>query len=151
MESTTHRINLECDQPMSKAIILFDGVCNLCTWSVQFILHRDPQGYFQFAALQSSIAQKMLDRYEYATSTFESVVLVENQKVYRSSEAALRIARHLKGGWAYLGLLRIFPRGLREWVYTWIATHRYQWFGQRLSCMTPTPDIQARFLDTPNA
>jgi predicted DCC family thiol-disulfide oxidoreductase YuxK len=133
---------------MSHAIILFDGVCTLCTWSVQFILRRDPIGYFQFAALQSPIGQRLLTRHGSSTTSYDSVVLIENRVVYTSSNAALRIVRHLKGAWPVLSLLLIVPRGLRDWLYTWIATHRYRWFGQTESCMIAAPGIKDRFLDS---
>jgi predicted DCC family thiol-disulfide oxidoreductase YuxK len=133
---------------MPNAIILFDGVCTLCTWSVQFILRRDPTGYFQFAALQSPTGQRLLTQHGYSTTAYDSVLLIENHLVYTASDAALRIARHLSGAWPVLTLLLMVPRGLRNRLYSWIATHRYRWFGQRESCMIATPGIKDRFLDS---
>ena len=135
---------------MPNTVILFDGVCTLCTWSVQFILRRDPGGYFQFAALQSPIGQELLQSFGYSTVSYDSVVLIENHMVFTASDAALRIAAHLNGAWPILSLLLIVPRGLRDWFYMQIATHRYRWFGQTESCMIAAPGIKARFLDSEN-
>jgi predicted DCC family thiol-disulfide oxidoreductase YuxK len=84
---------------MTRAVVLFDGVCSLCTWSVQFILRRDPNGYFRFAALQSPIGQQLLSRHELSAAAYASIVLIEQHTAYTSSDAALHIARHLHGAW----------------------------------------------------
>ncbi|MBK9940537.1 MAG: thiol-disulfide oxidoreductase DCC family protein [Kouleothrix sp.] len=134
--------------PMSNADILFDGVCTLCTWSVQFILRRDPVGYFQFAALQSPTGQRLLTSHGCSATSDDRVVLIENHTVYTASDAALRITRQLKGAWPVLSLLLIVPKGLRDGIYSWIATHRYRWFGRTERCMIAAPGIRDRFLDS---
>ena len=132
---------------MTSAVVLFDGVCSLCTWSVQFILRRDPKGYFRFAALQSPIGQQLLSTHGLSAAPYASIVLIEQQTVYTASDATLRIARHLRGAWPCLSILMVVPRGLRDRIYQWIAAHRYYWFGQTESCMIAAPGVRERFLD----
>jgi predicted DCC family thiol-disulfide oxidoreductase YuxK len=129
------------------AIILFDGVCNLCNGSVQFIIRHDPRAHFHFAALQSAEAQQLLADAGYNGADLSSVVLLEDGKVYERSAAALRIARNLSGGWKLLTSLVIVPRPIRDLVYNWIARNRYSWFGKRDECMIPTPELRNRFID----
>lgn len=134
-------------QPSAKAIVLFDGVCNLCNGAVNFIIDRDPAGYFQFAALQSDVAGDLLRTHQLPPTFLNSIVLVEDGQVYTHSDAAVRIARHLKGlSWLYA--FRWLPRRFRDALYTWIAHNRYRWFGTTDACRLPTPDLQARFLST---
>src|SRR5262245_44838144 len=96
------------------AVVLFDGVCNLCTGSVQFILKRDPKAYFRFASLQSPAGQRLLNAYVLPAQSLESVILIEDQRLYKRSDAALRIARHLSGLWPLLTLLLFIPRPIRD-------------------------------------
>jgi predicted DCC family thiol-disulfide oxidoreductase YuxK len=128
--------------------ILFDGVCNLCNSFVQFVIRHDKRGYFHFAALQSAAAATLLSQYGQPMPTPEpdSVLLVENGRVYMHSEAALRIAAQLGGRWRVLALVRVLPRSLRDAVYRWVARNRYRWFGRQESCMLPTPELKTRFL-----
>ncbi|HMB91714.1 MAG TPA: thiol-disulfide oxidoreductase DCC family protein [Rhodothermales bacterium] len=128
------------------ALILFDGVCNLCNSSVNFIIDRDPEGYFKFAALQDEAAQPILDRYGLSADYTDSIVLIEDGQCYRQSDAALRVARHLRGAWPVLHNLVLLPRPLRDALYDWIARNRYRWFGKRDTCRIPTPELRARFL-----
>ncbi|WP_456426834.1 thiol-disulfide oxidoreductase DCC family protein [Rhodocaloribacter sp.] len=132
--------------PEHHAFVLFDGVCNLCNGSVNFIIDRDPNGYFRFASLQSEEAEAILRRAGISGASLESIVLVEGERVYRRSDAVLRIARKLKGGWPALALFSFVPRPIRDWVYDWIARNRYRWFGKRDTCRIPTPELRSRFL-----
>lgn len=132
-------------------IIFFDGVCNLCNGAVNFIIDRDANGYFRFAPLQSTVANRLLrDRSVSVQDDGDprSLVLVESGEIYVRSTAALRIARRLDGPWPLLYGAIILPRPLRDALYDWIATCRYSWFGRRSQCRRPTPDVQERFLDT---
>ena len=124
-------------------IILFDGVCNLCSGAVQFILDRDPRGRFRFASLQSGAARRLLG----GESLPESIVLIEEGKTSRRSTAALRIARRLRFPWPLLYAFIVVPRPLRDFVYNWIARNRYRWFGRRETCLVPAPDLRNRFLE----
>lgn len=128
------------------AIVLFDGVCNLCDQTVQFIINHDPKGYYKFAPLQTELAQALLQKYQLEDKYLERVVLVEKGKAYTYSTAVLRITRKLSGLWPLLYGLIIVPKFIRDGVYKWVAKNRYQWFGQKESCALPTPENRARFL-----
>jgi predicted DCC family thiol-disulfide oxidoreductase YuxK len=129
------------------AIILFDGVCNFCNASVQFILKRDPKGYFQFASQQSEAGQKLMKRYGLDREKNDSIFLIEGGEAYSHSTAAIRIAKHLKGSWKLLYNLIYIPRFLRDFGYDLIAKYRYRIFGKRESCMVPKPEWKERFLE----
>jgi predicted DCC family thiol-disulfide oxidoreductase YuxK len=129
------------------ALVLFDGVCNLCNGTVNFIIDHDPDGYFRFAPLQSDEAQERLAGTDAAGADLDTIVLVEDGTAYVRSTAALRIARRLTAPWPLLSLFLAVPRPLRDAVYDWIATHRYDWFGRRDQCRLPTPALKDRFLE----
>src|SRR4051812_20712440 len=128
-------------------VVLFDGVCNLCNASVQLIIDRDPAAHFRFASLQSDVGQQLLAQVGAPPETPDSVLLVENGKLYIESEAALRIARHLRGPLRLTWVLLAVPHQLRDPAYRFIARNRYRWFGKSESCRVPTPELRARFLD----
>lgn len=132
--------------PAPGPIILFDGVCNLCSASVQFIIRNDKKGLFRFASLQSESGKHLLEQFG-LKGDMGSVVLLENRKVYQYSTAALRIARRLDGGWPLLYGLMIVPPFIRNGVYRFIAKNRYRWFGQKQACWVPAPALQSRFLE----
>ena len=127
-------------------VVLFDGVCNLCNGSVQFILKRDPRGRFRFASLQSEAGRSLMAEHGLDPDVLSSVVLVEDGRAWQESSAALRIARHLPGGWKLLRVFTVIPRPLRDAVYRWIARNRYRWFGKTETCWLPTPELRERFL-----
>jgi predicted DCC family thiol-disulfide oxidoreductase YuxK len=132
------------------AVVLFDGVCNLCNGLVQFVIPRDPDGYFQFAALNSEAAARVLStaRHErHGGPLVDSIVLVEDGVVYVRSAAALRLARRLGFPWALGYGLMIVPRPVRDAIYDLVARRRYRWFGRRETCMVPGSGIRDRFLD----
>jgi predicted DCC family thiol-disulfide oxidoreductase YuxK len=137
-----------------RAIILFDGVCNLCNGFVNFVIDRDPEEVFRFAALQSEAAKTLLQAHgvtvdaDAPENLLQSVILIENEQVYRRSTAALRIARHLALPWPLLYGLIAVPTPIRDAIYDRIAARRYAWFGQRDQCRVPTPDLRDRFLDS---
>src|SRR5262249_9133863 len=123
----------------------FDGVCNLCHAGVQFILKRDPQAKFRFAALQSAPAQNFLAVHP-IKSAGDTMILVEGERVSTESTAALRIARYLKWPWPLLYAGILLPRCLRDPIYRWVARNRYGWFGKREECWLPAPEFAGRFL-----
>lgn len=127
-------------------IILFDGVCNLCDSSVQFIIKRDPEGKFKFASLQSGIGQELLKKHG-LKSTINSFVLIENGKVYVKSGAAIRISKQLYGLWKMSTVFLVIPPFIRDSLYSVIAKNRYKWFGKKESCLLPSPEWKNRFLD----
>ena len=128
------------------AIVLFDGVCNLCNGFVQFVVQRDRHGEFQFASLGSDAAGRVLKEASSPDPLPDSIVLVEGHRVFTRSDAALRIARRLAFPWPLTYVLVLVPRPLRDWVYDLVARHRYAWFGRRDRCMVPGPRLRQRFL-----
>jgi predicted DCC family thiol-disulfide oxidoreductase YuxK len=128
-------------------VLLFDGVCNLCTGVVTFVVPRDPDGRIRFASLQSDAGRRLLEGCGFSPDDRSTVVLVEGDDCYTKSSAAIRVARHLGMPYAALAILVVVPRPIRDAVYDVVAANRYDWFGQRDSCMVPTADVSDRFLD----
>lgn len=128
------------------SIILFDGECNFCDASVQFIIQRDQKKQFKFASLQGKAGQKLINKYN-SPKNIDSLILLENNKVYYKSTAALRIAKQLKGMWKLLYIFLLVPPKIRDALYDIIAKNRYKWFGKKDSCMLPSPEMRSRFLD----
>jgi predicted DCC family thiol-disulfide oxidoreductase YuxK len=129
------------------AVVLFDGVCNLCNGVVRFVIARDPDAHFQFAALTSKAAARLLDGLPNPDPRPDSVLLIDNGCVFTRSDAALRIARRLTFPWPMAYALVLLPRGWRDAAYDAIARRRYRWFGRRETCMVPSPAVRTRFLD----
>ncbi len=127
-------------------IILFDGVCHLCNGFVQFIIRRDRRGIFKFAPLQSALGREISRAYGLDPDPLQSVMLVSKNGAFLRSDAALEVATQLGGLWRLVGVFKIVPKGLRDWVYCFIARNRYLWFGKREACMIPTPEVRQRFL-----
>ena len=132
--------------PEKHAVILFDGVCNLCNGFVQFVIARDRNAYFKFASLQSEEAKEYLKNSSYNLNELNSVILWENGNIYSRSTAALKILKRLTGGWPLIYSTIIIPPFIRNGVYDFIAGNRYKWFGKQDSCMLPTPELKSRFL-----
>ena len=130
-----------------KPIILFDGVCNLCNNSVQFVIKHDKTIRFNCAALQSKTGQLLLQQYGLPQKGFDSFVLVQHEKVFLKSTAALTVAKQLDGPVNLLYGFIIVPAFIRNAVYNIIAKNRYKWFGKKENCMIPTPALQSRFLN----
>jgi predicted DCC family thiol-disulfide oxidoreductase YuxK len=130
-----------------ETIILFDGVCNLCSGSVQFIIKRDPEAYFKFASLQSDFGQQQLQKFGLSQTSFHSIILIRGEKFYQRSDAALEIVRKLPGAWPVLYGFKILPRFLRDAVYNLIGSNRYKIFGKKDACWIPTPELKSRFKD----
>jgi len=128
-------------------IILFDGICNLCNQSVQFVIEHDKRNQFRFASLQSDFGQNFLKENNLNASQFDSVVFIEDDKFYTKSSAALKISNHLDGITSWLRIFMIVPKPLRDVVYNFIAKNRYRWFGKQESCWLPTPELKAKFID----
>lgn len=127
-------------------VILFDGVCNLCNNSVQFVIKRDKKKQFYFTSLQSNAGQQLLKQYQLSPGKFDSFVLIENGKAYTRSTAALRVVKRLGGLLSFLYAFIIIPPFIRNAIYDYVARNRYKWFGKSESCMLPTPELKARFL-----
>jgi len=138
------------------AIVLFDGVCNFCNSSVNFVIEHDREGYFKFAPLQSEEGRKLADSTGLISKTpgaggdgsrpVDSMVLVENNKAFTRSTAALRIVRRLGFPWSLLYGFIVVPRAIRDYFYDLFAHYRYRLFGKKEECMLPTPEVRGRFL-----
>lgn len=127
-------------------IVLFDGVCNFCNSSVQFIIKHDTSNSLKFASLQSSIGQALLNKYAIPKDV-DSVIFIENNQAYTKSSAALKIANYFGGFWKLLQIFMVVPTFIRNFFYDIIAKNRYRWFGKKDSCMLPSPEIRNRFLE----
>jgi predicted DCC family thiol-disulfide oxidoreductase YuxK len=139
------------------AVVLFDGVCNFCDASVNFVIEHDTAGYFKFAPLQSDAGKQLAEEHGLSSEVIDtepvddlipidSVILIEDGRAYTHSTAALRIARHLGAPWSWLYVLIIVPAPVRDFFYRLFAKYRYRVFGRKDKCMLPSPEIRARFL-----
>ena len=128
-------------------LVLFDGVCNLCNASVKFIIKRDKRDKFYFASLQSNFGKAQLKKFGLSIDEFFSVVLIKDHRVFLRSNAALEIARDLSGLWPWLYALKIIPVFIRDFFYNLISKNRYRLFGKRDTCMLPSPELKARFIE----
>ncbi|MBC7900050.1 MAG: thiol-disulfide oxidoreductase DCC family protein [Saprospiraceae bacterium] len=128
------------------AVILFDGVCNFCNGAVNFVIEHDKAGYFKFSPLQSDAGEELALKYGIDRIETDSVILIEDERAYTLSTAALRIAGKLDGIWSGACIFMILPRAVRDLFYKLFAKYRYRLFGKQDSCMMPTPEIRERFL-----
>lgn len=136
------------DFPKDKKIILFDGVCNLCDAAVQFIIKYDKKDDFRFVPLQSNLGQEIIKHIGIDTQKTDSIILYQPQiAYYYKSEAALEIAKHLGGIFYFASLFSILPTSFSNYIYDYIAKNRYRWYGKKESCLIPTKELQAKFLD----
>lgn len=135
------------DLPKNKKIILFDGICNLCESSVQFVIKHDKKDIFRFVAIQSKLGQEIIKHIGIDISKMDSIILYEPGVVYYyKSEAAIRIVKELGGMYSFLSLFSVFPNAVLNYVYDYIAKNRYQWYGKKEACLIPTPELKAKFL-----
>lgn len=126
-------------------IIFFDGVCNFCNASVNFIIDHDSTRRYRFASLQSELGQKTLQENGYSIIELNTILLLRSGKLYQKSTAALEIARYLKG-WSWLYGFILLPRFIRDAVYGLVARNRYRIFGKSESCRIPTPEERSLFI-----
>lgn len=129
----------------NQPVIFFDGICNLCNASVQFVIEHDKGNYFNFSALQGDYAKNVLAEFNIVPENLDSILLLENGKLYTKSTSALRVAKKLNGLWPLLYGFVIVPKFIRDWVYDFIAINRYKWWGRQESCWMPTPELESRF------
>lgn len=144
---STEALTARGDEP----ILLFDGVCNLCNSAVRFVMERDRAASLRFASLQSDAGRALLARFgplptDVPGGSPATIVLIEDGRAFTRSDAALRVAGHMRAPWPWLGFLRLVPRGLRDRVYDFVSRRRYRWFGTTDACRLPTADEAARFL-----
>ena len=136
----------------TKAIVLYDGVCGLCNRAVQFLLKRDHHDRLQFASLQSDVAARVLQRHGMDPKSLDTVYAVlnydePNETLLAKGDAFLFFAKIIGGIWSVARVGRIIPRPIRNWLYDFIARHRYQVFGKSESCMLPDPKQRHKFLE----
>lgn len=136
------------DLPENKKIILFDGVCNLCNSFVNRIIKKDTQNMFVFASLDSSVGEKITNQLNINTNKIDSIILYEPGVSYDfKSTAALKIMKEFGGFYWFTQIGYVLPETVRDGIYDIIAKNRYKWFGKKDSCMIPTPELKAKFLD----
>ncbi|GLB52399.1 thiol-disulfide oxidoreductase [Neptunitalea chrysea] len=135
--------------PKDKHIVLFDGVCNLCDEAVQRIIKNDKKDLYRFASLQSTLGQTLCEQRGIDTSKIDSIILIiPGIAYYLKGDAALEIAKNMRRWYPLLGFLKnILPSTITNKVYDYIAQNRYKWYGKKESCMIPTPELKAKFLD----
>lgn len=136
----------------AKAIVLYDGVCGLCNRAVQFLLKRDRHDRFQFASLQSNVAARVLQRHGANNQSLDTVYAVLNYEepgevLLAKGDAFLFFAKSIGGVWSLARIGRVIPRPVRNWLYDFVARHRYQVFGKSESCMLPDPKQRHKFLE----
>ena len=127
-------------------VIVFDGLCNLCARSVKFILDHEAGPVLRFTSLQSPAGTRLLLELGFDPTDAKTFVLIADGSAYAKSDAAIRVARYLSGAWKLISAIKIIPRPVRDWLYDVVAQNRYRWFGRLEACMSPSPDLRARFL-----
>lgn len=127
-------------------VLLFDGVCNLCNNFVQWLIVKDKKGIFKYASLQSEFGQWLLQKNNFPKNHFDTVILLENGKIYTHSTVSLRIMKKLGGFYGLLYSFIIIPPFIRDWIYNIVANNRYKWFGKKNKCVIPKPEWQGRFI-----
>ena len=136
------------DLPKNKKIILFDGVCNLCNDAVLKVIKYDRNNVFLFTALQSKKGKEIIKHLGIDISKIDSIILYEPGVSYDiKSTAALKVMQDFKGIWNLSSIFLLLPEGFRNSIYDYIAKNRYKWFGKKESCMMPTAELKAKFLD----
>ena len=128
-----------------ETVVLFDGVCNFCNGAVNFIIRHDPAKKFRFAPLQSEFGEQMRAKFGIADDV-DSIILIENDKAYLHSTAALKVGKKLGFPWSIGYASIVLPSPIRDWFYKLFAKYRYKLFGKKEVCMIPTPDVKERFL-----
>jgi predicted DCC family thiol-disulfide oxidoreductase YuxK len=127
-------------------LILFDGVCNLCSALVQFVIRHDPAAKFRFAAIQSETGREIFQTHGLDPEDLKTFVFIADGKIFLRSDAAIEVVARFGAAWSILRVFRLVPRILRDSIYSTIARNRYRWFGRKEVCMVPTPELKERCL-----
>jgi len=130
----------------NRTIVVFDGVCNFCNGAVNFIIKRDPEGFFAFTPMQSEFAQQLMAKYGIYNVGVDTFLLIKSDECFVFSSAALEITKNLTGYWYLFSVLKWVPAPLRDAIYTLFARNRYRLFGKKSVCMVPTEDVKSRFV-----
>jgi predicted DCC family thiol-disulfide oxidoreductase YuxK len=132
--------------PDDRPIIIFDGMCVLCSGFARFVLRNDSAGQFRLLAAQTPIGTALYRHYRLDPVNYETYILLENGRVWFRSEAAIRVFRRLGLPWSLASAARLVPRVVRDWLYDIVARHRLRWFGARATCFLPDPSRADRFI-----
>ena len=130
----------------NKHVVIFDGVCNFCNGSVNFIINHDPNTNFVFAPMQSNVAKELIEKYKMTDAGIDTFILIKNGVFYTRTNAALEITKDLSGYWYLFNITKVMPRPIRDLFYRIFARNRYRLFGKRNTCMMPTSEVKSRFL-----
>ena len=131
----------------NKIVILFDGICNLCIYSVQFIINRDSEDVFRYASIQSKTGQQFIKNYSIDINKNDSIILINDTKVKYRSTAFLSIVTQFKGLWKITFIFYLIPTFIRDILYNFIAKRRYNLFGKKNQCIVPNPNIKKKFYE----
>lgn len=133
--------------PEHKNIILFDGVCNLCNASINYVIDHDVNDLYRFVALQSDLGIEIQEYLGIATTDLDSIILyIPNEAYYVKSTAAIKIMKSFKGIWKLSIIFQVIPEMIRNIIYDYIAKNRYKWYGKQDACRIPTKELKAKFL-----
>ncbi|RXM48929.1 thiol-disulfide oxidoreductase DCC family protein [Flavobacterium sp. YO12] len=147
MEKQSEIVSLLQKTAENKKIILFDGVCNLCSNAVQFVIKHDKKDTFRFVALQSDLGKEICTYIGVDQTKIDSIIMYNpGVAYYYKSDAVIEIAEDLGGLYSLMAIFKILPEKLRNYIYDYIAANRYKWYGKKESCMIPTPELKAKFL-----
>ncbi|MBV2129677.1 thiol-disulfide oxidoreductase DCC family protein [Arsukibacterium indicum] len=130
----------------NRHVVIFDGECNFCNGAVNFIIKRDPDAQFVFTPMQSKHAEQIMQRYGVSSSDPDTLILLKHGKIYILSDAALEIAKDLRGYWYLFNVFKVVPKSFRDWCYRLFARNRYKMFGKANSCRVPAEAEKDRFL-----
>ena len=133
--------------PQDKRIVMFDGVCNLCNSSVNYIIDRDHDDLYRFVALQSELGKELQQYLGISETNLDSIILyIPNEAYYIKSSAALKIMQSFKGVWKLSYIFNVLPTTFRDKIYDYVAKNRYKWYGKKEQCRIPTPELKSKFL-----
>lgn len=128
-------------------VILFDGECKLCNASINFIIDKDPDGYFKFCHVQSKQGKEILAYFNFPTDFYETVLYVKAHIFYDKSDAFFEIVKTLKFPWRAISIFYVLPKFLRDWLYDRVALNRYRFFGKYNICLLPNSELNKRFIN----
>jgi predicted DCC family thiol-disulfide oxidoreductase YuxK len=133
--------------PEDKKIIIFDGVCNLCNSSINYVIDNDNDDHFRFVTLQSDLGLVIQDKLNIDKKSLDSIILyIPNDGYYVRSTAALKIMNDFSGIWKLTQIFYVIPLFIRDYIYNTVAKNRYNWFGKKENCRIPTPELKTKFL-----
>lgn len=133
--------------PKNKKIVLFDGVCNLCNNSINYVIDKDKHDVFRFVSLQSDLGQEIQQYIGYQDTNLNTIILyVPGEAYYTKSSAAIKIMNEFGWLWKGINIFLILPESIRNIAYNYVAKNRYKWYGKEESCRIPTPELKAKFL-----